>query len=249
MLAKPFNPLIDETFIFRPLGIKNSTNTLRYADGKWIPDDGEFDLAFVIGTQAFYVEIPNFTNLLWSWSDGELTKKWLPEYLHRNFKHWHYMTVGNTHLEDEYTRYTFPDDDKHPNAIAKKSAMDKCCELHNCASGNAIRIDDGQYDINQYTKANEYIKRELLRIKRTGEPIKIPEKLECVLCANNGHGHLLEALKACKDDIESSIEYSQERINKMQSDIYDEESNIERSKESLIEITEELKKVEDGAKC
>ncbi len=63
-----FNPLLKETFVFRPTnaqreGIVITTSgykhegqgLLRYADGKWIPDDGKPDLAFVEGVSAYGV--------------------------------------------------------------------------------------------------------------------------------------------------------------------------------------------------
>ncbi len=154
------------------------------------------------------------------------------------------MTVDNTPLSDEYSRYKFSDEDNHPNSVVDRLAMKKCCELNGCASGNGIRIVDAQYDINNYLKRNEYIKRGLLKIQRTMQPIVIPERLECVLCLNNGRGHYLEALQSEREDIESKIEYSQERIDKMQSDINDEEYSIEKEKEYLKEITEELNQAE-----
>jgi hypothetical protein len=98
----------------------------------------------------------------------------------------------------------------------------------------------------KYTKANEYLKRGLLKIQRTMETIKIPTELHCVLCANNSRGHLLEAMQTCKEDLESNIDDSQQRINKAQSLIYDEESSIEQDRISLEYISNELKTLEEN---
>jgi hypothetical protein len=248
-MNKLINPLLNETLVFRPLNNYNTdfpTRTLRYASGEWIPDDGQFDLAFIQGNFVLSVDLPNYSNLLWSWIDYDLTKKWLPEYLHRNIKGWHEVTINNTPLDGEYRRFEFPNDDTHPNAIAHHSAMKKCCELNGYAIGIGPSITNANHGDSKYSLADEYIKRGLLRIQRTNEPVVIPEKLECFLCANNGKGHLLEALKASISDTESSIEYSQERIDKMQSDIYDEEENIEHAKIDLAKLKEELIQLNDN---
>ena len=242
---KVFNPLLNETFVFRPIADSHNLATLRYSNGAWIPDDGEVDLAFVqYNCMAYGVQMPSYSNLLWSWMDYELTKKWLPEHLHKHSQGHHYMTVDNTPLSEEFRRYKFPDDDKHPNAIAYRAAMDKCCNIYGCANGRGPHLVNANYDIGKYIQADQYIKRGLLRIQRTSEPIVIPANLKCILCADNGRGHLLEALQSTKDAIESSIEYSQELIGKAQSDINNEEYNMERAKEHLAEITETLAKME-----
>jgi hypothetical protein len=247
-MNKLINPLLNETLIFRPLDNYNEnfpTRTLRYANGEWIPDDGQFDLAFIQGNNVLSVNLPSYSNLLWSWTDYDLTKKWLPEHLHRNIKGWHETTIDNTPLSEEYVRFKFSNSDTHPNAIAHRSAMEKCCEIYHCANSSGTSITDANRGINKYFPTDEYIKRRLLRIQRTNEPVVIPEKLECYLCANNGKGHLLEALKSSIDDAESGIEYSQERIDKMQSDINGEEYNIEHAKVDLAELKEELAQLEN----
>ena len=86
-----FNPLLNETFVFRPTDapIEGTVITtsgfehkgqglLRYAEGKWIPDDGEPDIAFVEGVFAYGVSLPYSTNVLWSWRDLDLSRSFLP---------------------------------------------------------------------------------------------------------------------------------------------------------------------------
>lgn len=243
-MNKVFNPLLNETFVFRPL--QTTHYTLRYADGQWLPDDGEtFDLAFIDEGLALYVHLPNYSNLLWSWTNKAQTRQWLPEHLKQfNNQNWHYMTIDNTPLDDEYSRFKFPNDDTHPNAIAGRSAIDKCCQLFNCASGHGPNLIDATKDDGRYIKSDDYISRGLLRIQRTNEPIVIPHKLTCYLCENNGKGHLLEALKSKIEDVENSIVYSQEQIDKWKSNIDDEEYDINNARTRLEELKKELKEVE-----
>jgi hypothetical protein len=237
------NPLLNETFVFRPLheGYDYTRiQGLRYANGRWIPDDGEYDLAFVISNFAYYVALPQYSNLLWTWSDAPLAKKWLPEYLHRYAESWHSMTIDNTPTSDDYRRYSWEDDDPHPNRVAGRSAMNKACELHHCANGRSIRIDDAQYDTNQWIHANEYIKRGVLKIQRTMQPVTLPIKLECYLCADNGKGHLIQALQDYKDDLGAQIEDNEQQINKAETTIYDCEYENEQARKKLPTIIAEL---------
>ena len=91
------NPLLKEAFVFRPSDIPikgiiattssyrhNEHTFLRYAEGTWIPDDGEPDLAFAKGVFAYGVFLPHSNNISWSWLDQELSRSFLPEYLHRH---------------------------------------------------------------------------------------------------------------------------------------------------------------------
>lgn len=243
MLLKPINPLLDETFVFKPIQETMSTQGLRYNGGNWTPysfKEDIYDLAFIFENICYYVELPSDSNILWEWGDLPLTQKWLPKYLHRGSKRWHLMTVNNTPLSKQYRRYRFSDEDMHPNAVAGRSAMDKCCKMHNCANGRGIRISDAQYDIDPYTKANPYIKQRLLRIQSTMQPIEIPSQLTCYLCQDNGKGHLIEALRDYADDIEGNIELNEEAISKAQSTILDCQYDNERYDKELDEVAKDL---------
>jgi hypothetical protein len=245
MQNKVFNPLLNETFVFRPIvEYRDNPSTLRYADGKWLPDNGQPDLAFVqYNSLAYGVHLPTHYNLLWYWTDMQLVKKWLPEYLHQKTYGWHYMTIDDTPLTDEYKRFTFPNDDTHPNAVAFQSAMDKCCEIYNCANGRGANLTDGQYDIGKYWKADEYIKRGILLIQKTRQPITIPKELACYLCKDNGKGHLLEALESYKEDTSYKIEYNREQIKKSKTTIYDCEDEIEQLEKTFTEVVIEINKL------
>lgn len=237
-----FNPLLNETFVFRPSDIPmrgivaipsgcthEGHGLLRYADGKWIPDDGEPDLAFVYGAIAYGVSLPHSTNILWSWVDFDLSRSFLPEYLKRyHVKCWHYQTINNTDLGD--CRWD-KGRNQHPNEVAHRSAMDKCCSIHGVANGRRVDL----------TIDNEWIKHGLLHVKSTMQPIKPPDNPVCFLCLENGKGHLLDALKGKKSNLESDIEYNWELHNKAEIDVIDYKDAAENAEEQLKDIESEIK--------
>ena len=244
MNKKIFNPLLNEVLVFRPTDapIEDTVITtsgyqhkgqglLRYADGKWIPDDGEPDLAFVHGVFAYGVKMPYSTNILWSWRDLDLSLSYLPENLHRHTRGWHYLTIGNTHWEDYRWGGFGEGRDKHPNTLAHNSAMSKCCSFHGCANGRGPEL----------TLPNVWIERGLLWVKSTMEPIKPPDNPVCFLCLNNGKGHLLEALESKKYDLEASIEDDWKAHNKAEIDAIDYKESAENAEERLKDIEQQLR--------
>ena len=242
-----FNPLLKETFVFRPFnggegrGIIVTTNkfdhamqgVLRYAEGQWIPDDGEYDLAFASGVFAFGVSLPDYTNAIWSWLDMDLTKKWLPERLYK-YASWHHScTINNTPFDQK----CHWDKRQHPNEIAMKSAMDKVCSIQGCANGSGANLtSEGKRDV-------PWVAEKRILIKSTMQPVLIPENPICYKCLDNGKGHLIEALQSYKEQLESNIEYAQEAINKDQINIYDNEDVISKATEGIPRITGELKEL------
>lgn len=146
------NPLLKETFIFRPL-VKHE-NMLRYAEGSWVPDDGLPDMAFVYYDDfpaVEYVRMPHSTNILWEWCE-----------LFESKMVWHYCTTNN----QNWGNYRFEERDRHPNEIASRSGFDKCCSLYSCANGRSISL----------TGDNEYVKLGKLTIQSTGKPVTKPDK-------------------------------------------------------------------------
>ena len=147
-------------YVIRP--IKPIENCLRYADGKWVEDDGKPDLAF-IGLDAkgipiaVHVEIP-YKNILWQWRSNQV---------------WHCMFDGHVEkwLENR---------DNHPNVIAGEKAMEKCAELYSVANGRPVLI---------YMMSPWIEKGKLWRIEDDGRltPVKPPEKIECTLCIKHLH--------------------------------------------------------------
>ncbi|MFA5299850.1 MAG: hypothetical protein WC389_16825 [Lutibacter sp.] len=248
MQNKIFNPLLNETFLIRPTNdFKGSiirpsdythpTHALRYADGKWLPDDGQPDLAFVQGVIYYGVKIPDYTNRLWEWSDAELTKSFLPKYLHKHAGSWHYYTINNTPYDDEQYRW---DNSNHPNKIAEELASKKVCELNGCGNGVIADIDrECNFD------HPKWISNKMIIIKSTMQPLTKPDNPICYLCLNNGRGHLLKALRDYKENLEYEIEDYDNQISKAQSDIYDWERNKQKSLELLDNATKELRDLEE----
>ena len=249
MKNKAFNPLLNETFLIRPNadykgmivrpdGYEHPNEILRYAGGKWIPDDGEPDLAFIHGVFYYGVNIPNSTNILWEWSDADLTESFLPKYLHKVAKSWHYYTLDDTPFGDEAYQW---DNSNHPNKIAVESASNLVCKLHGCANGVLANIlSEGKYkdDI-------KCIRDKLILIQSTMKPLTMPENPTCYLCKDNGKGHLFQALESYKEDLEYRLEENQESINKAESTIADCEYENEKCQEELKEVNEELNKLMD----
>lgn len=168
---------------------------------------------------------------IWEWNDKKLTQSFLPEYLWKNAGHWHYYTIDNTPLDDLYKW----DNEEHPNEIAAKSASDKSCKLYSCGNGAMVDI----------VRENEHkFLNDAIIIKSTMQPLTKPENPICYLCLDNGKGHLLEALKDYKENLEYEIEDYDNQISKAQSNIYDWEHNKKDALESLDEANKELEKLE-----
>lgn len=239
------NELLKETFVFRPEGFIGKRGTviqpgdyqhsdkplLRYADGKWIPDDGEYDLAFVQGVMAYYVELPYYTNHIHSWHDMELTKKYLQDYLKKHANGWHTVTDNNLDTDD----FEWAEREAHQNYIAGRSAMDKSCEMNGCANGNSISLT-GDFWGNK--------DKPTIYVLRTMQPVKFPENPVCHKCLNNGKGHVLEAMTVYKCQLESDMEYAEKDKAKAEITIYDSESIIEDAKEELEKLEKALREVE-----
>jgi hypothetical protein len=220
-----FNPLLNEVILFRPLndisrmkerldGRLPSPYFLRYASNAWIPDDGQPDLAFIEGNMAYYVDLPYYTNLMWSWhTDGP----------HR----WHYMTSNNKPCKDEYH---WTGRDKHPNTLAGSQAMDKACSMHGSANGRGVHFQPD----------DPYILQGLVFIQRTDEKISIPEKLHCYDCENGREGHRRKELQKIKQGLDDSLEYEHERVAQLHKEIEDAEEGISRLEEAIRKHQEKI---------
>lgn len=219
------NPLLKETFIFRPL--HPGSNLLRYAKGKWVPDNGKLDMAFVYRDVrgfpiAEYVKLPYYTNILWLWKeiiDGRLT--------------WHYCTTDN----DYWYNHNYGERDEHPNEIAGRSAMHKCSDLYSCANGHGIDIDED----------NDYIRKEKLIIVSTSDSIVKPTNPICFLCLNNKYGHRLDAINLKKAELERDKRHYQDEIEEAMSTQQDSkeylrviDEHLEALDKSLVELRKEI---------
>lgn len=149
---------------FRPIVFRNYGTLYRYADGKWLEDDGEYDIAFYGDSIAYGVQLPYRSNILWSW----LTRHWSSdEPLHRHGNPWHYALREGT---DEWGRSWGRDG--HPNTQAHDAAVKACCSQFRCANGQGpqFHLDD------------PYMTRGLVRERDTKHVVVPPTKPECMYC-------------------------------------------------------------------
>jgi len=141
---------------------------LRYDNGKWIPDDGEYGLAFVHLDDfptCLMVELPYRRNILWSWVERG---NWLGHvWEHPNGNPWHYML-----REKETDIYRRWDRDKHTNIMVGREGMSFINSKRGCANGKHIT----------FTIHNAHIEAGLLRHRDTKEVVKFPDIFNCIYC-------------------------------------------------------------------
>jgi len=217
-----------EVFVFRPL--VPLEDCLRYADGRWISDDGKPDLAFV-GYDgcptALHVEIPS-SNLLWMWRD-------------KNYC-WHYMYEGHDRRSVKVGN--------HPNVIAERASMDKCCEIYSVANGSGPA---------PFSEENieRWIREGKIWVLRNGKliPFKKPKLIECTLCLTGQHDvEMVEReynhVRGALDDLLEEKKKIQERLKEIDKIIppYREELRIlKEGLEFLKERSRNLKaRMEEG---
>lgn len=140
----------------------------RYADGAWLPDDGEYDLAFAVrgyGAGFWYgFNLPHHRNIMWSWTTGHWSGF---EANHPRGNAWHYM------LREGATDWGKPwESNKHPNHIANESANRWAIVGQSCCNGNYV--DRKVHD--------QHIVAGLVRDRATKEILRPPEKLVCMYC-------------------------------------------------------------------
>ena len=141
---------------------------LRYANGNWVVWNGEWDLAFIDlnNPYVYAVDMPYSENLLWKYCYHNNWRANVSGHPHGN--PWHYMTTDNKPLK----HFDYNSRNKHPNEIAHREGMDKCCDMYTCANGILV-----EFDI-----MNKAIKEGRVRVKDTEEIIKIPDKFICIYC-------------------------------------------------------------------
>jgi hypothetical protein len=231
METKKINPLLKETIVFRPI---YKGRMIRYAEGKWIDDDGQPDLAFVsLGDGppfAFGLSLPSSTNVLWTWRDRELTQKLvtgdLQEYIDYG---WHTQTVDNSTDDIDFP---YNERKQHPNQIAHDAAMNKCCELFHIGNGRGPSLTH-QDDESPYWDSG------MMWIQRTMEQLRKPENPVCHLCLNDGYGHKLAAAKRRFDDFVSMKIDANERISKAEINLYDAQDELKHYTQRITELRED----------
>lgn len=138
----------------------------RYADGAWLPDDGEHDLAFAApdSCMAYSVDLPYYENILWGW----YVVHWSDHVReHPRGNAWHYaLRDGATTWGDHWGR------NGHPNTIACRAAMDYVASRRSCANGRGPEFH--LYD--------PVISLGLLRVRDTKEVVVPPKEPVCMYC-------------------------------------------------------------------
>lgn len=158
------------TFEFRPRESELRGSVFRYADGQWLPDDGEHDLAFIMygasAPMAMYVDLPNHKNIIWS----GLTTHWSASVRqHPHGNPWHYMLRdGESQWGGDWGRSA------HPNARAGNAAMNECASRNRCANGRGVRFE----------VASPHIVLGLVRDRATKEIVSVPPMFECMYCGS-----------------------------------------------------------------
>lgn len=136
----------------------------RYANGEWIPDDGEYDLAFAIKGYCLMVELPYQKNILWSWCTGHWSA-FEPNHPHGNAWH-HMLREGQTEWGGDWGR------DLHPNTKAGRSGMNFAIRNRGCANG--LRV---AFHLN-----DKHIAAGLLRERDTKKVVTFPGIPVCLHC-------------------------------------------------------------------
>lgn len=156
-------PAIFPVYEFRPL--PDIRPLFRYNGGKWTPDDGEYDLAFVANNFCLYVEVPYQKNILWNWCKGGDWGARVQE--HPNGNAWHYMLRdGAKNWGGDWGR------DKHENEIASRSCMTYACDLYGASNGRGVSFE----------LFDPTIAAGLVRERDTKKIVTFPESFQCMYC-------------------------------------------------------------------
>lgn len=161
------SPMMFPVYEIRPPENYFYGDVYRYAGGMWIPDDGEWDLAFacLAGPPiCLYVDLPYQKNILWSWTTGHWSKR---EQRHPRGNAWHYMLREGTHdWGGSWER------DRHPNTIAGRNGMDLVCRNRGCANGRSAELQDD----------NDIMLAGCMRCHDTKELVVVPKTKLCMYC-------------------------------------------------------------------
>lgn len=156
---------------FRPLpGMFNTAwgPVRRYADGQWLPDDGEYDIAFIGLSPApicLYVEHSHQKNIVASWTTGHWSGF---EKAHPRGNAWHYaLRDGETEWGGDWGR------ERHENYRAGRAGMDKICGEQRCANGRHIELN---------MPNDPHIVAGLVRDRETKELFTFLQRLMCMYC-------------------------------------------------------------------
>lgn len=166
---------------FRPLPDYFRGPFRRYANGAWIEDDGEYDVAFVsdgLGAPiCLYVEHAYQKNIISSWVDEHWSAI---EPRHPRGNAWHYaLADGETEWGGEYGR------GNHENERAGRKGMDYLCSKYRCANGRTVSIANA---------LDPHVAAGLVRDRETKETFS-PPLGRCMYCGDSNQ----EAIRAAKE--------------------------------------------------
>lgn len=158
--------MIWPVFEFRPLPGLLKGDIRRYAEGKWLDDDGEYDVCFINHSISLYFEPPYQRNIICSW----LTGHWSLDVAdHAGGNPWHYaLREGATDWGGDWGR------NSHPNYKAGSAGMNEICRLHSCANGRHVEMK----------ATDKHIAAGLLRNRETKEVFRFPHGLTCMYCGS-----------------------------------------------------------------
>lgn len=154
---------------FRPSLDSFRGKILRYAEGSWIPDDGEYDTAFV-GIEAsenicLYVSLPYQRNIICSWLTGHWTSQ--VEEHPRDGNPWHYaLRHGTSDWGGDWGR------DRHENTRAGDHGMSFVASKKGCANGRHV----------EFHANDPHIAAGFVRDRETKEVFRFPQNMTCMYC-------------------------------------------------------------------
>lgn len=154
---------------FRPLPDALKGDLRRFADGAWVPDDGEYDLAFIsdFGSPlCLCIELPYQKNIVASWlTTPGAWQAFEPK--HPRGNPWHFMLrEGTKKWGGDWGRF------RHPNRLAGDSGMSKLSGERGCANGIHVEFRVG----------DKHMEAGLVRERDSKKIVALPEKLVCMYC-------------------------------------------------------------------
>lgn len=160
------NRMIWPVYEFRPLPDVFHGEVIRYADGAWLPDDGEYDLAFACpwDRKVLYVDLPYQRNIVLSWTTGHWSGY---EAQHPRGNAWHYaLREGASEWGGGWNR------DAHPNSKAGRNGMNHVCGMTGSAAGVGIEMQP----------TDKHILARLVRERDSKQVLTLPLDRLCMYC-------------------------------------------------------------------
>lgn len=167
--AKLSDPELWPVYMFRPLPDALRGDIYRYADGKWIKDDGQPDLAFAspLDNTCLYVSLPCQRNIVLSWTTGHWAAH---EPRHPRGNAWHYaLREGKTDWGGAWDR------ESHENSRAGRSGVDFVCRQRGSCGGSHIEMNP----------KDKHILAGLVFERDTRTRLVLPKDAVCMYCGDS----------------------------------------------------------------